>query len=711
MRTIRRALLSRQSLVLCALIALTAALIGLSRLTLPRRLAPAESLPAALQGFTHQAAGYVRIPADGAYALTVFFAGNARLFVDGVPAGTFAPADNPAQKVPIGGGVHRVHLQFTPAGNPARPPELAWSSGRQPQAIPPEALSPRSMSRLAWRARDVLTPLTVGLAWLWFGTGVWLVARPFFAWYRRQLSEDDVRPVLAILALSLLLAGHGMSWGLPGGWAQDEIGNTDITGGLARWFVGGWYHRYPPLHFYLLALVHLPLIAADRLDLMDFWSPTGLGQAARMGRALTVAMSVATAALVYLIGRTTLSIRVAVLASLWWVLVLTVAYYGKVTNLDMPYTCWFAVSLLGYVRALKGNAVGDYVLFAAGAAAAVCTKDQAYGLYLFPIIHLTVHRVRTVVTSCDGSRLLALLRDPALPVAAAVGLLGFVVLQALPFNWRGVQHHFQFITGGASAAYRMIDSGSASGQAFLFRRTFDHLVWSMSWPGLLIALAGVVYLSIRRSTVALALLLPAVSYYLTFIAVVGYSYDRFMMPVCLVLSVFAAAAVDAAWPPGAPRWRTVAVATVLIYMTLRTSSINVMMAADGRYFVEDWIRAHVPARTRVGVLEHEAVLPRLPDYVMMPLLEPLADLPVHRPELLVLTDNYLTRVAEGWPERDLYGRLLAGAEGYDVVLQYQTRMPFAILALEPRFRHPDGSFTTLHKVNPLVTVLRRRDVP
>jgi len=45
------------------------------------------------------------------------------------------------------------------------------------------------------------------------------------------------------------------------------------------------------------------------------------------------------------------------------------------------------------------------------------------------------------------------------------------------------------------------------------------------------------------------------------------------------------------------------------------------------------------------------------------------------------------------------------------VLQYQTRMPFAILALEPRFRHPDGSFTTLHKVNPIVTVLRRRDVP
>jgi len=414
---------------------------------------------------------------------------------------------------------------------------------------------------------------------------------------------------------------------------------------------------------------------------------------------------------VYLIGRTALSIRVAVLASLWWVLVLTAAYYGKVTNLDMPYTFWFAVSLLGYVRALTRNTVRDYVLFAAGAAAAVCTKDQAYGLYLLPILYLIVHRVRSVASGASGSPLVALLRDPALPVAAAVGALGFAVLQALPFNWIGVRQHFVYIVD-AGGAYRMIDSASAIGQAFLFRRTFDHLLWSMSWPGLLIALAGVVYLSIRRrSPVALALLLPAVSYYLTFIAVVGYSYDRFMMPVCLVLSVFAGAAVDAAWPPGAPRWRTVAVAAVLIYMTLRTSSINVMMAADGRYFVEDWIRANVPAGTRIGVIEHEVVVPRLPDYVVMPLLEPLDDLPVHRPEFLVLTDNYLTRVDEGRPERDLYGRLLAGAEGYDVVLQYQTRRPFAILALEPRFRHPDGSFTTLHKVNPLVTVLRRRDVP
>jgi len=77
----------------------------------------------------------------------------------------------------------------------------------------------------------------------------------------------------------------------------------------------------------------------------------------------------------------------------------------------------------------------------------------------------------------------------------------------------------------------------------------------------------------------------------------------------------------------------------------------------------------------------------------------------------VFTDNYLTRFPQNAPEREWYGRVIAGQQGYDVVLQHQTRMPFAILELVTRFRHPDGSFTTLHKVNPLVTVLRRRDVP
>ena len=711
LRTLGRVLVSPQAIALCSLVVLSATLVGVSRFTLPRRLASPEPLRSNRDGYTEQLAGYVRIPASGSYSLSVSAPGRALLFVDGAPAGTFMPENPSARTSPIAAGVHRVHVQFVRTSPTDRPAELLWSDGRLPQAVPPEALSPRSMAPIAWRGRDFLKPLTIGMVWLWFATGVWLVARPFLSWYRRQLSDGEVAPVTAILSLSLLLAGHGMSWGLPGGWAQDEIGSTDITGALSQWFVGGWYHRYPPLHFYLLGLVHLPLIVADRLDMTDFWSLTGLGEVARISRALTVVMSVGTAAFVYLVARTALaSVRSALLASLCWVLVLTVAYFGKLTNVDMPYTFWFAVSLLGYVRAQTRNAVRDYLLFAAAAAAAVCTKDMAYGLFVFPIVHLIVHRVRTVLRDAQGPPVLAVLRDRALPAAAATGILGFAAIQALPFNWSGVRQHYLFISAGGG--YQMIDVGSASGQAALFGRSFEHLAWSMSWPGLLIALAGIAYqLWRRRFLVAAVLLLPAVSYYMTLIAVVGYSYDRFMIPVCLVLSVFAGAALDAAWPAGAPRWRTAAVATVLTYMALRTTSINVLMAADGRYVVERWIRENVPLDVRIGAVEHVVVLPRFFEYGKVPLRSLQHDLPAARPAIVVITDNYLTRLPPDSPERESYVRLLGGAAGYDVAMQYQTKMPFAILAFEPRFRHPDGSFTTLHKVNPLVTVLRRRDVP
>ena len=581
-------------------------------------------------------------------------------------------------------------MQFTRASATERPAELVWSDGGLPKPIPPEALSPRSMSPAAWLGPDFLTPLTIGIVWLWFATAVWLVARPFFAWYRRQLSEDEVRPVLAILALSLLLAGHGMSWGLPGGWAQDEIGTTDITGGLARWFVGGWYHRYPPLHFYLLALVHLPLIAADRLDMIDFWSPAGLGQAARIGRALSVAMSVGTAALVYLIGRTTLSIRAAVLASLWWVLVLTVAYYGKVTNLDMPYTFWFAVSLLGYVRALTRNAVRDYVLFAAGAAAAVCTKDQAYGLYLLPILHLIAHRVRSVASGASGSPAVALLRDPALPAAAAAGVLGFAVLQALPFNWSGLQQHFAYITD-AGGAYRMIDSASASGQAFLFRRTFDHLVWSMSWPGSADCTRGrCLPVDPPPVPIALALLLPAAVVLPDLHRRRRVLYDRFMMPVCL-------RALDVC-RCGARRDVAARCAAVENRDGRRGPGLHgapddIDQRHDGsrrpvfRRTLDSRPRSARGAHWRSGAPGRTAASSRI---TRVTLHSPIGDLPAVRPEMLLLTDNYLTRLPPDAPERGWYGRVLAGAEGYDVVLQHRPEMPFAILALEPRFRHPDG---------------------
>jgi hypothetical protein len=121
----------------------------------------------------------VRTPSDGAYSLTVFFGGNARLLVDGVSAGTFTPSDSPRDKlptVPIGSGVHRVHVQFTLPDNRTaaragveQRPAAAGDSARSALAaldVAARVARPRLPDAADDRPRVALV-----------GTAVWLVAR------------------------------------------------------------------------------------------------------------------------------------------------------------------------------------------------------------------------------------------------------------------------------------------------------------------------------------------------------------------------------------------------------------------------------------------------------------------------------------------------------------------------------------------------------
>src|SRR5262249_24148187 len=62
-------------------------------------------------------------------------------------------------------------------------------------------------------------------------------------------------------------------------------------------------------------------------------------------------------------------------------------YYAKTANVDVPYLFWYSLSLLFYLRLLEPLRVFDAAWFAAAATCAICTKDQAYALYLLaPIV-------------------------------------------------------------------------------------------------------------------------------------------------------------------------------------------------------------------------------------------------------------------------------------------------------------------------------------
>ena len=60
----------------------------------------------------------------------------------------------------------------------------------------------------------------------------------------------------------------------------------------------------------------------------------------------------------------------------------TFAYYAHTSNLDVPYLFWGCLAVLSLVRAVARREPRRLRAFAALAALAVGTKDQAYAMFL-----------------------------------------------------------------------------------------------------------------------------------------------------------------------------------------------------------------------------------------------------------------------------------------------------------------------------------------
>src|SRR5207247_5335204 len=133
--------------------------------------------------------------------------------------------------------------------------------------------------------------------------------------------------------------------------------------------------------------------------------------------------------------------------------------------------------------------------------------------------------------------------------------------------------------GSGAQPFRMFDS-TAVGQWRLWETVWMLARVSMGWPSYLVCVSGVV-LSFwpvpsrveGRGRPGLAhkrlwwALLPALSYHLTFMAVVGFTYDRFLMPMFLSLALaggFCASYLDRAAPP-VRIWSRAAFAGMLTY--------------------------------------------------------------------------------------------------------------------------------------------------
>ena len=157
-------------------------------------------------------------------------------------------------------------------------------------------------------------------------------------------------------------------------------------------FSGGWHSNFPPAHFYLLAWLFAPVLGAMTQGLLEPavpGTPTYLALFV-IERMASVVMAALTVVLVHLSGQQLYGPRAAAFAAFTFAFTLPFGFYAKLANLDVPYLFWFAVSFWFYVRIVQSRRTADHYWYAAAATLAVGTKDQAYGLYLLPSLHIAL---------------------------------------------------------------------------------------------------------------------------------------------------------------------------------------------------------------------------------------------------------------------------------------------------------------------------------
>ncbi len=516
----------------------------------------------------------------------------------------------------------------------------------------------------------------------------------------------------AVLGASVLLDAWGLGWGLAGdySWAPDELLPSAVRAGLEQRFSGGWHEKYGPFHYAVLAAAYEPVLLARRAGLLHADGAELDRALALAGRLVSLLMATGTVWLVARVGRELGDAWAGILAAALLAFGATFVYYAKTANLDEPYLFWFALSLLFYVRLLDRHRMRDYVLFAATAAAAVATKDQAYGLYVLtvPAVASALHAHRRT----EGDRrILATLTDPRLVIAAGVGFVVLVVLDNVVFNPEGFAAHLQVIAGPASHPFRMFTNDLA-GHLALMRQTVRHLAFAMGLPALLVGGAGVAAALARPRANArwLLLLVPPVSYVATFLHVVLYGYDRFVLPLSLVLGLFGGAFLARGLrsaPPLRAAGAVLAVA-VLAYSLLYAASVDRLLTHDSRYAVERWMARNIPPGAMVAAIGPLGYLPRLDGLRWRPLGPSVARVVQVHPDYVLVNADYAARADPGTGERELYDALFAGRLGYRLALRERTPPGWSLIDPAALGRdEPDRIFSNLDKVNPEICVFVR----
>ncbi len=510
----------------------------------------------------------------------------------------------------------------------------------------------------------------------------------------------------AVLLLSLCLSLVGIWWGLPSyrGWAPDEILPARVLEGMHQWFSSNWADKYPPLQYYLLSLLYLPFVLLQKLKVFDFPQLSTYTALFYMGRFLSVAMATATVYLVYRCGLEIYDKRSSLFAALITALIVPFVYYSKMANLDVPFIFWFVWSVFFFIRILKTHAAKSYHLFALTAVCSICTKDQAYGLYVLPPLVIILSRWLEQKKAGRSRAFVRALfnRNNLYALALAVG--AFLVIHNLLFNAQGFLNHLRMIAGPLSQDYKIYEN-TLSGHLRLLWATLRQIQFCHGWPLFVVCGLGLTasVLRTKKNVLLLSLTAFAISYYLFYINIILYNYDRFNIPICIVLAFFGGKALsgtmEATQKFAAGKWTGLFL--LFGFTFLYAASVDVLMVKDSRYHIEQWMGKNIPPNAVVGVASPLEYVPRLENFKWLALRpSPRALQKMKKGDFILFNVDYSRSFAENTPGHLFFTQLDRGRGGYTLAFHYKT-------ALDWLFLKTDRILTNIKDINPEIKIFQR----
>jgi hypothetical protein len=512
------------------------------------------------------------------------------------------------------------------------------------------------------------------------------------------------RPALvALLLISLALNIVPVWWGLPTvddkSWALDELSPDHLGLKSSERHRG----RYPPLHYDLLRANYKPIRYLDARGVLHLSDSALRGVLQTIGRLLSSFMATGTVFLIYLTARRLIGRPGPLIAAAIVAFSAPFVFYAKTIKLEAPYLFWFALALYFFVRALAHHRLADYLGFGAAMTLSICTKDQAFALYVLPVLWLVADMVRHRRDDpiAKGSIFKSMF-DRRLVWSGLLSVTLFVLIHRLLFGLDDFLHHLAFMRGPGARGWREYEMTWPSQSSMLWQAV-KHTAFAMSWPAFAASIIGlgVVFVRRREEKPLLGLLLFPISYYLFFIVVAQFHYVRFLLPVALVLSLFSARALIVPLKVASLKVAaSIVIVVVLLLASRRSLSLDLQMVHDSRYAVEIWLdensgddqktlllgsRSQIGQRSGLSQTRLETAAQR-----------PLPTLRTFDAEFLVLNE---LEPANG-KQRNLVTDL--HAENLNYSPAYQPRYKPWVGALNYR-----GIRTNLNTVNPPLTVFER----